>query len=237
MIYYQVVPGDCGSTNFDIGSSQVGVALGISTAARSDPEPISRGILTGINTVFGLFGAAHVAAIQTEEKTLCQIAVAYNATAVALESGVSNGQITPDQASGILGQAVTQLDARLQMIYKPCNAACGYRMALNAMLAYSSDIVFPALQPSIPVLGALFAPTPLPGSRGAPGTIPGNVTGSPSAYQGASGFTPTPLTGVPGVPGSIPSNLPVGALILIGGILYIASRPRAVKAAVSEAAA
>ena len=67
------------------------------------------------------------------------------------------------------------------------------------------------------------------------------AVGAASPYQGASGAIATQLNannagvGITSyASGSLPSSFPVGALILIGGILYVASRPKA--AAVAAAA-
>lgn len=189
-IYWKNAPGDCGqNTNIQLGvSGQITGIAGL--AASSDPEPLSKAVLTGIAQVFGIFTASHAKAVGLEQSTLCDVANAYNQNAFALEKLVQAGQYTPAQASAALAQIVAQLQASLQTIQNPCtsgkfNAACGYKFGLDALLAYNQSVVYPSIYraPAAVV-------TPSAGTPGSGGVIvsqnPGNVSGQ------------APLMSVPG---------------------------------------
>lgn len=250
IIYYKVSPGDCGTNAFDLSSNSLasGLRAGIGSVGVIDPEPITKGILSGITAVIGLFGAAHAQAVVNEETTICKFASSVNGAMVQLEQAVKMGQLSPDQASSILAQVQGQLDPFLAGIAKPCNAACGYRIAMHALLAFMTDLGFPALAPAN-ILGALSASDATP-SPGAPGTYgaPGSTQPLPgsTAMLPGSNFAPTPgvlttrmngtnmgtgpTSGVVGMP----SSFPAGALVLIGGVLYLASRPSVRVAAIAS---
>lgn len=254
LIYWKQSPGDCGASGFSLNQTtliEASVGKGIGTAAQVDPEPISKGILAGVATILGGFTAAHAQAVATEQTTLCNVTIAYNSSIVPLEQAVKTGSLSPDQASTILSQIAAQLDPSLAAIAKPVNFAAGFRITLKALVQFNADVVFPALAPTS--LVQALSPTPpvaSPGAAGtynvastvsAPGLVPGNAVGLASSYQGASGYTSTPLTGaafqnIPAVaqasaPSGLPFNITPGELIVIGGIVYLASKPGAVAAA------
>lgn len=222
MIYYKASPGDCGSSAINLSGlgTTRGITAGLSAAGSADPEPISKTILSGLATLFGLFGAAHAQAVANEQTTLCQVSTSYNAIAVQLENFVASGQLDPVSAAGILSQAAAQLDGVLATVAKtPGDAASGFRIALKALVAYNTQIVFPALSPQVQ------AATPLPPSPGAPGTYP-TPTGSPVSYTSAGvvpmngnnfGVGPTSVA-------ALPSNIDPGTIVIIAGVAYIASR-------------
>ena len=246
LIYYKCTAGDCGAPGFAVtnpgAAITAGVTKGASAAAIADPEPISKAILTGMAAIFGGFTSAHAAAVQTEQETLCSVSVNYNSAVQGLEQAVEQGVMLPAQAASVLDQISLQLDNVLAALAKPCNASCGFRIYIKALNLYFDDQVFSALAPSvnIPGITPLLAPPPV-ASAATPGTsapnvqqVPTGVTIPPNVgnYTGASGYIPTPLNannaGVGATAAlSIPSNLPVGAIVLIGGIAYIASRPGA----------
>jgi hypothetical protein len=235
MIYFKATPGDCGTQGYAISSPDLSVARGLGSTASLDPEPISKGILSGLAAIFGGFGAAHAQAVATEQSTLCQVAVTFNQTIQALEQYVSSGQLSPDQASAILAQVVAQLDPVMAKIAKPCDAACGYRIGMQALNNFMSSIGFTALAPQSSLQALSSVTTPPPASPGAAGTYgaPGGTAPLPGVLPPSS---PLPsqsgislnannagvgLTSQPG----LPSSFPVGALVVIGGIVYIATRP------------
>lgn len=262
LIYYKCTPGDCGQPGFALtgwSGTEMGVTKGLAVAAAADAEPISKGILSGMAAVFGGFTAAHTAAVQTEQTTLCQVAVNYNQAAQGLEQAVEQGLMLPAQAASVMDQITQELDQVLAGIAKPCNASCGFRITLAALDKYFGEQVYPALAPdiSVPLVTPIAAPPPI-ASPATPGTsgIQGSALATPppvaistvapvlntplppnvGSYVGASGYLATPLnannTGIGATAGlSLPGNLPVGAIVVIGGIAYIASRPGAVAAA------
>lgn len=145
VIYFKVQPGDCGA-NVRPGPGTTGqVAIGIGSAAIADPEPISKGVLTGISSIFGAFTAHHQQAVMTEQATLCDVAVKYNGAAETLEQMVSSGQYDPDTAAQVLSQIVSSLISEMAPIRKTCNAACGFTYALQALLIYNRETVYPSL--------------------------------------------------------------------------------------------
>lgn len=248
MVYFKVVAGDCGTNNLYITGTTKAEALGAGLAGKAasvDPEPISQGILSGLAAVFGAFTAHHAQAVQTEEVTLCQVSTTYNQAAVQIENAVQLGAMSTDQAAQLISQIAQQLDPMLATIYKSCNASCGYRIALKALVAYNSQIVYAALAPHA-VQGAppvSLAPPPV-ASPGAPGTyvsnppapnvaqipnaypVPPQYPSSPSLYVGASGAIAIPLNANNGGQNGIPSPISFdpGTIILIGGIAFVASK-------------
>jgi hypothetical protein len=170
MIYFKQRPGDCGTqTAVNVGASgTAAAALGLSAAA--DPEPLTKGLLTGIATVFGAFTAHHVKAVQVEQATLCDVANAYNQNAYALEQLVQAGQYTPPQAAAVLQQVASQLHTYLSSISRDGNAAYGFAYALDALVLFNAEIVYPALYraPASQSPGS-------PATPGAPGVIVSGV--------------------------------------------------------------
>jgi hypothetical protein len=246
LIYYKCSPGDCGAPGFALtntgASITKGIVAGSSAAATVDPEPISKAILTGIADVVGVFGQAHANAVATEQTTICGVSVNYNSAVQGLEQAVEQGVMLPSQAASVLDQITAQLDAVLAGLAKPCNASCIFRIGLRALNQYFDEQVFAALAPSVDIPGItpILAPPPIasaatPGTTGNTGLgVPLPVTTMPlpanvGNYTGASGYIPAPLNannaGVGATAAlSIPGNLPVGAIVLIGGVAYIASQ-------------
>jgi hypothetical protein len=220
MIYMRSTPGDCGSGNISLPGQTLAELQGakaVAGAAQLDPEPISKGILTGISSIVGIFGAHHAAAVKTEEDTNCAVATGYNQAASSIEQAVMQGVLPPDQGSALITQVVAQLDPVLARIAKNCNVSCGARLALKSLAIFNQQIAMAMLAPktNFPGLTALLAP-PSVASPGAPGT-----------YQGASGPTSNPLTGGNGgvglTSGVLPDTITPGEIILIGGVAYVAS--------------
>lgn len=248
MIYWRVNPGDCNSNALGLNSSTIVesmVGRGLGSAATLDPEPISKGILTGVATILGGFTAVHAQAVATEETTACAVAVGYNQAAEALEQAIEQGVMTPNQASALLQQIIVQLVAKLSPIVKTGNFGFGMRIALYSMQQFCTDVLYNALVPQTQL-----AAVPPPASPGAPGTqitppgyqtqnygapplaaplypVPPQFPSAPSTYQGSSGFIPTPLNannGGVGISSSIlPANLTPGTILLIGGVAFVAS--------------
>lgn len=210
MIYYKAQPGDCGGGGFyytDTTQYEAQAAGLLSTIATVDKEPISRAVLAGVSAIFGGFLAAHAAAVQKEQTTLCQVATTYNQAITQLEKAVALGQVRASDAAAFLSGQAQQLDGVMQTIYKVCNAACGYRIAMRAMVDFNTRYVFPALEPYIPQIAPVTAPFT-------------NIQTPPAAGTPGSGG---PLTSA--VPTMLPTSvqLPTGnGLILVGGGLLAA---------------
>lgn len=222
LLYWKRTPGDCGSPAQVQGNLGLGIGSGLGGAASVDPEPVSKGILSGIAIIGDLFGAHHAQAVATEQMTLCSVSVQFNSLLVQIEQAVKGGQISPDQASAYLQQANSALDSTLAGIAKQCDAACGFRIGMRALVSFMSDIGFPALAPSNPVSG-LF-PTPPVASPGAPGTYnppPASTSPFPPPSRifsgGNAGFGPTSTP-------SLPFSIDPGTILIIGGVAYVASR-------------
>jgi len=218
LIYFRSIPGDCGTKNLSLPGQTIGELAAsqlTGQAASLDPEPISKGILSGISSIVGIFGAHHAAAVKNEQDTNCAVSTGYNQAATSIEQAVIQGLMPPDQASALIGQVAAQLDPVLAAITKQCNVSCGMRLALKALVKYNEQIVMQALTPAtnIPGLTPFLSPEPV-ASPGAPGT-----------FQGASGYTPTPMNGGNMGVGSTSfpflGNLSVGEVVIIGGIAYV----------------
>lgn len=238
MQYWKVTPGDCGSSGTRVTNTssivEQYVGAGLATGAKIDPEPISKGILTGMAAIFAGFTAHHTAAVASEQQILCGVTGAFNYTMGQLESAVSQGAISPQNAAAILDGTFNQLNSDLAPIRKGQNAAWGYTIAMTALKNFAEQIVFPALASLAQGQPPAFAPSlsiPL-----APPTLPSYVAPAPnnnplavaSGYQGASGFIVNPLTGGNGGVGETSSILPFaitpGTVLLIGGVAFVASR-------------
>jgi hypothetical protein len=174
-IYYKQNPGDCGSkTSIQIGTVGA-IGQGLLAGSVADPEPVSKGILTALGSLANLFGAAHAAAVNTEQSTLCDVAVAYNQNATSIENALASGQITLSQAVQYLDGLVSNLMPHLQSIAKTQgDAAQGYIIALNALMAYNTAVVYPAL--ANPVSGLVTE-----------GAVP--TASTPGAGQSVAGIT------------------------------------------------
>jgi hypothetical protein len=243
MQYWKVNPGDCGSPGTAIlGSTfkvQTGVQTGLRIGASVDPEPISKGILAGVASIFGGFTAAHAAAVSTEQQTLCGVTGSFNYVLIQLENAVSSGQVSAVNAAAILEQAFNQLNPSLTKIKKGQNAAWGYQIGMTALKNFEEQVVFPALEslahgqvPTVSSLSPSIGPTIPASVPTLPNYIPPvqNINPLPiaSGYQGASGYTVAPLTGgnqgMGETSGILPFSLTPGTIILIGGIAFVASR-------------
>lgn len=242
MEYWKVSPGDCGSpgtavlgTTFKV---ETGVIGGLRLGAAVDPEPISKGILTGVAAIFGGFTAHHAAAVATEQQTLCGVTNAFNYTMNQLETALTSGQITAVQASAVLENAFNQLNPNLAAIRSGQNAAWGYQIAMTALKNFAEGVVFPALQSlamgQVPVTPGVANTFNLPT---APPSLPSYVAPPPNGnplsinvggYQGQSGYIPTPMngqnTGIGETSNLLPFSITPGEIILIGGVAFVASQ-------------
>lgn len=223
MIYWKVSPGDCGSNNFYYTSTTSAEAQGLKllgSATSLDPEPISKAILSGIDAIFGGFLAAHAQAVQTEEQTLCKVAITFNQAITQLEKAVATGQVSAADASAFLQGQASQLDEVMATIYKVCNAACGYRIGMRALVAFYSAYVFKALSPLIAGLGPITAPI----QNFLSPQNPSASAGTPGSGTPLFGPSSGPLTS--GVPTMAPTSISLpggeGGLILVGGGLIAA---------------
>lgn len=239
MEYWKVSPGDCSQAGTAVlGSTpkiEAGVQMGLRTGAAVDPEPISKGILTGVAAIFAGFTAHHAAAVATEQQVLCGVTNGFNYLMSQLEASVSSGTIDPQTAAGIIDSGYNQLNSSLSPLKKGQNAAWGYGIAMTALKNFAEQVIFPALSSlaqgqAPPPIGAPlsigYAPPSLPSY--VPPVPNSNPLAATSGYQGASGYTPTPLTGGNGGVGLTSSILPFsitpGTIILIGGVAFVASR-------------
>ena len=241
MEYWKVQPGDCGQPGTQVlGSTPViesYVMKGLGTAASVDPEPISKGILSGVAAIFGGFTAHHAAAVASEQSVLCGVTGSFNYLMNNLEAALLNGRINANDASTILQQATPQLNAALNTIKSGQNAAWGYQIAMTALINFANAVIFPALQaatvaPQVPAaqqpsVASQVIPTP---AMGQPVAMPGEL------MLGSGGYVQTPAT--PGMNANnmgvgpayapaginLPFTLTPGTIIVIGGVAFVASR-------------
>lgn len=150
-ILYSAAPcpvqgGRYGSSISDIDK---GIGVGLASASKFDPEPISKSILVTITAVFGFFTQHHAQAVANEQKTLCQSTGAYNQFADQIEAALKAGQITVQNAIGALEQAVSQISQIISSVAgkgtSGCNAGCGHLIALEALRQYNEAVYYPSL--------------------------------------------------------------------------------------------
>lgn len=244
MEYWKNSPGDCGSaTRLQLSSSSQAIGIagkGLGAVAAVDPEPLSKGILSGVAAIFGGFTAHHAQAVNTEQATACNVSLSFNYVVGSLEPAVASGQLTAVQASAILAQAYGQLVPQLQAISKQCNLACGHLIAMSALKNFFDDVVFPALEAAANSQGQTFSSVPTnpfapppsssplfsaPVKTPAP-VVPTALPPNVGSYQGSSGFLPQPMNANNMGVGRTSSGglLTPGTIILIGGVAYVASK-------------
>jgi hypothetical protein len=235
-LYWKLSPGDCGTNVFDVSGTDANIASGVASAANSAliASPLSGGVTAPVSAVlgiaskiFGIFTQAHVQAVQTEETTLCQVAIQYNKTIAQIEAAVAAGNLLPSDASTVFDSIVQQLIPVMQSIAKKCcglgscDAACGYIFCLRALQVYNDQYVFPGLAPKTALGGLFNAQGLVPASAGAPGSGAGGSVSAPIQ----NGIIPPALL-TSAQPTMLPTSISlpsgVGGLILVGGGLLVA---------------
>lgn len=176
IFYFKNSPGDCGTTSsiqVSVGGQILKTAPGVAGAGLGIAGGLGTTSIAGVG--LGVLGAAtagvgllalpvlaitahHAAAVANEQKTLCDVSVAFNQAIPAIESAVQTGNASVAQASQALDGIASQLDSVLATIAKPNtspNAATGFRIGLKALVLYYKAIILPQLAPSNPVSGLL----------------------------------------------------------------------------------
>jgi len=152
MIYWKNQPGglygDCGANTASAPSTDQTISRISGQVATSDPEPISKGIITLVAQISGIFGAAHQQAVMTEQQTLCTVTIKYNQFADAMEAALRGGQIALKDASQQLESVHQSLASALSHIEKPYDAPYGYHKALDALVLFNQEIIYPSLVPT-----------------------------------------------------------------------------------------
>lgn len=187
LLYWKSTPGDCGSptvvdlTSADIASGAGQIAGGIASMAGATIP----GLGAAVQAVEQIF-AHHAQAVATEQQTICSVAQLMNQIIPYYDLQVRNGNISPGSAIAGMQNFIAQVNAKLQTIYKPCNAACVYM----SFLAAHSDFLntyYPAIAPA-----GVFAHRPGAPPITASPTAPGGViqSGGVADYGNVAAVSP-----------------------------------------------
>lgn len=190
--YCKVSSGDCGSKGFSLGAqtqAELSTASSLAKAASADTEPISQGILGITAQILGMFGQHHAQAVANEQSTLCRVADSWNSWIQATEYGIQSGMLPLQDALNQLNQVYQDLSNTAQSVAKnTTDAANYYKAALDALVVWNREVVFPSLVP-VPIIVALPAPVAglLTGVASALGlgTQPVNSSGQPVQSSGS----------------------------------------------------
>lgn len=189
IFYWKQNPGDCGA-NYPLdltNASLTGSAGSIAASIAGSFGASIPGLGAAVQAIESIF-AHHAQAVQTEQTTICQVASVINKVLAYYDDIVRRGLISPSTAYTAMQQYLAQVNAKLQTIYKSCNASCVY----IGILAAHADFVktyYPAIAP---VQVAAHAP-------GAPPAVNGTRPGGVIQVGGAlpSIWTPAPPTPAP----------------------------------------
>jgi hypothetical protein len=93
----------------------------------------------------------HAQAVQKEQTTLCDVTYAWNQFADAVEAALQQGKISLADARTQAGSLGSEIDSALAGISKtnPCNAGCGVRYAVKALVLYNQEVIYPSLVPGL----------------------------------------------------------------------------------------
>lgn len=227
IIYWRSVPGDCGNPGASLDFSNVQIT--------KDAGEIASGIAGGIGAIAGAalpgigiavqaitqIFAHHDQAVANEQNTICQVAGVMNQVFPYYDSLVRNGQISPGTGVQGVQNFIAQVTAKLQTIYKSCNASCVYISFLQAHSDFLT-VYYPAIAP---VQYSPHAPGAAPTSitPTAPGGVirVGNILANGLSAIGllpSNTIEPAPASSG-GVVAASPSNY--GALIGIAAIILL----------------
>lgn len=147
-----------------IGGAGASIA-GIGAAALGAAAAGAGLVLIPIMAIF----AHHAQAVQTEQQTLCQVAIQYDQFADAIEQAIASGQVPLQDALAKLNSVLSSIDSGLASIEKPYNAPYGYRRAVKALGLFNAEVVYPSLVPGIAskALGAIESPSGVLAAGGA----------------------------------------------------------------------
>ena len=154
------VTGNCPKEDSGIPSSQR--VTGIAGAASSGLGTASTLVSGALSTALGIasFGAGlltiplaiiarHAQAVKNEQTTLCAVSQAYNAFASNVEAELTAGKITADEAYLAAIQLREQLFQATRMVRKECNFGCEMEKAIDALIIYNKEVIFPQLESGI----------------------------------------------------------------------------------------
>lgn len=100
---------------------------------------------------FILISKHHAVAVAREQNTLCDVVIAYDQFADQIEPLIQSGQMSLANAIDILDKVNTELQNSLDVIAQgsgaQCNAGCGYKYILRALVLYNKDVLYPSYVP------------------------------------------------------------------------------------------
>lgn len=148
LIYWKQSYGDCGQT-VGVRPNTAQILGGqLKAVAVADPEPISKAVVGILGTIAGLFGAGHAKAVAKEQTVLCSAMQQYNAFADAMEQAIAAKAIALPDAINNLQTVRTQIRSVMSQVAKPTNFGFGMQLALDALVVFNKEVIYPALVPS-----------------------------------------------------------------------------------------
>ena len=158
--YMKSKPGDCGGTYIPQGSNAL-QAVKISQASLGGASAIAGAVgATTLSAVLGpvtlglslgaipftLIEAHHAQAVTTEQQTLCQVTIAWNQTAGAIEAALRANQISERDADNYIENLADNMFQGLDRIKKVCNAACYYQGFIRAYQDFCINFLYPNIE-------------------------------------------------------------------------------------------
>lgn len=146
-LFYQ---GPCGQERLGTAGALVGGGLGTVSSITSNPafaaNPVGAAVSIGsgiVGSVLSIFTAHHVAAVRTEQSTICAVSDAANQGIPQIDAAVASGQISAAEGIDAMSQLVQQLKNALSQISgvgspgHPCNAGCCFQHILDCHLDFA----------------------------------------------------------------------------------------------------
>lgn len=130
-----------GVSNTSGSLENLGLKVGLSAI------PIVGGLLAGLSGMLGI--GAHAKNLATEYATLCGVAAAWNAWADSQETMIKNGKLPLQDAITQLQSAHDTMVGHVRNQEKATNGYKGMHYALDALLYFNKEIVYPSLIPSM----------------------------------------------------------------------------------------
>jgi hypothetical protein len=188
LIRPNIPEGPCGGALHAVVSAPQQVFAGISRVAMSDPEPISRAIITGVGKVGSLFSAIFSGAPSAREiQADCEVVNNWNAWADSVESGITSGSFAEQDALVQLKQIQQQAQEALNSVMGGHDSAPYFTSkAVDALALFYEEVIYPSLTPkgssAVNDLLSIFGLGPTNPS-------PRSAAGASSAAPGVSGKT------------------------------------------------
>lgn len=144
LLYSRNTPGDCGTGT----TSGVNVVAGVAKAGLNIVANLLGGSNSPLSAIADIF-AHHSQAVANEQNTICDVSNNWAGFASAMEQGLRSGQIGLQDAITKLGQFHQQFIGELGSVAKGINAGFGYQKALDALMLFNKEAIYPSLVPGV----------------------------------------------------------------------------------------